>query len=107
MADPILVFASFQPKPGLEADVREILNDMIGPTRAEPGNVRYDLYLGQKQGGVPQSYHLFEQYKDQAALEAHRQSDHYKAYRARIADYLAEPVGVQLLSIIDAAGSDT
>ncbi len=100
---PILVFASFQPMAGKEEEVQKTLEEMIGPTRAEPGNVRYDLYEGQGQGGQPKSLHLFEQYTNQAALQAHRDSAHYKAYREKIAALLMAPITVQVLSIVDVA----
>jgi quinol monooxygenase YgiN len=97
----IAVFASFHPKPGHEKDAEAELRGMVGPTRKEPGNRRYDLY---RVDGDAVSFHLFEVYTDQAALEAHRATEHYKAYRAKIPDYLAEPIGVKVLSTVDVAG---
>ena len=47
--------------------------------------------------------HLFERYSDGDALQHHRETDHYKAYRAKIVDYLAEPIGVLVLDAVDAA----
>lgn len=92
----VTVFASFSPKPGHEADVERILRTMTGPTRGEPGNRVYDLYKD-SQGG----FHLFELYVDQGAVEAHRASAHYKAYRAAIADLLAEPIAAKILTGLD------
>lgn len=56
---------------------------MAAPTRAEPGNMLYDLY---RTSTCADSLHLFKIYADQAVLEAHRLADHYKAYRAGITD---------------------
>ena len=98
---PVIVFASFRPKPGQEAAVEKILKGMVGPTRDEPGNEIYDLY---KKTEAPASYHLFERYADQAALQAHRETAHYKAYRASIVDHLAEPIGVVVLGAVDVKG---
>lgn len=97
----INVFASFVPKPGHAADAEAELRGMVAPSRAEPGCRRYDLYRN-AEGAA--GFHLFEIYDDQAALEAHRASAHYKAYRAKIPDYLAEPIGVKVLSGVDVAG---
>jgi len=72
---------------------------MTGPTRAEPGNRIYNLYKDANGG-----FHLFELYADQAAVEAHRATAHYKAYRAAIADLLAEPIGVKILTGLDVKG---
>lgn len=95
----VTVFASFSPKPGHEADVEKILRGMTGPTRREPGNRIYDLYED-AQGG----FHLFELYIDEAAIEAHRATPHYKAYRAAIADLLAQPIAVKILTGVDVKG---
>ena len=97
----VVVFASFSPKPGQEGAVETILRGMVGPTRGEPGNRVYDLY---KANGTPATFHLFERYADQAAVEAHRATAHYKAYRAAIADLLAEPIGVKILGGLDVKG---
>jgi len=97
----IMVFASFAPKPGHEADAEAELRGMVAPTRAEPGCRRYDLFRN-AEGNA--GFHLFEVYDDQAALEAHRATAHYKAYRAKIPDYLAEPIGVKVLAGLDVDG---
>jgi quinol monooxygenase YgiN len=95
----VTVFASFTPKPGLEADVEKILRTMTGPTRGEAGNRVYDLYKDSRG-----EFHLFELYVDQAAVEAHRATAHYKSYRAAIADLLAEPIAVKILTGLDVKG---
>lgn len=94
----VTVFASFTPSNG-EADTAEqILRGMVGPSRAEPGCRRYDLYRIKE--GDP-TFHIFEIYDDQAALEHHRTTEHYKAYRAKISDSLAEPISVNVLTGVD------
>lgn len=100
--NPVIVFASFSPNAGQEGDVEEILKGMVGPTRAEPGNETYDLYEKTAEAEGPKTFHLFERYTDADALQAHRDSEHYKAYRAKIADYLSEPIGVAVLDAVDA-----
>ena len=100
--ESILVVASISPNPGAEAAVEAILRDMVAPTRAEPGNLLYDLYRGGSVDGSERSFHLLEMYKDGAALDAHRASDHYKKYRAAIAEYLAKAIDVAVLHAIDA-----
>ena len=96
--DPVSVFASFRPRRGSEEALRILLRWMGKHTRAEPGCVRYDLYEERDGGAV----HLFERYRDQDALEAHRASDHYVEYRRQVADLLEQPIGVVVLDPIDA-----
>lgn len=96
----VLVFASFRPKAGQEQEVGAILRGMVVPTRNEPGNECYDLYERRGDGEI--SFHLIEKYRDGEALQAHRDSEHYKNYRSAIGDHLAEPIGVIVLEPIDA-----
>ena len=99
----VIVFASFKPSPGQENDVEIILKGMVGPTRNEPGNEIYDLYENTKNSDGQTTFHLFERYKDSEALQEHRETEHYKAYRAKITEYLSEPIGVNVLGALDAA----
>lgn len=95
---PVIVIASFVPKAGHEGDVERILQGMVAPSRAESGCETYDLY--RTEGG----FTLFERYGSSADLDHHRATDHYIAYRAAVADHLAEDIGVSRLSEVDVAG---
>ena len=93
----VIVFASFTPKDGGDAEVEQILKGMVKPTRSEPGCEVYDLFRSTDES---QTFHLFEVYRDRDALEAHRETAHYKAYRSKILDFLAEPIGVKVLEAV-------
>ena len=94
----ISVVATFIPKEGQENAVEVILRGMVKPTRNEPGCLRYELY---RAAGPELQFVLIEAYADQAALEAHRATEHYKSYRSRIVDALGEPIKVAVLNTID------
>jgi quinol monooxygenase YgiN len=96
---PVMVFASFVPGEDCAEAVVSILRRMREETRREPGNEAYDLYEAETEGR--RSFHLMERYRDQEALDAHRATDHYRAYRAEIPDLLAEPIGVIVLTEVD------
>jgi quinol monooxygenase YgiN len=87
---------TFLPKAGSEARVLEILREMVVKTRQEPGNLRYDLYKAKNAEGRLQ-YNLLERYADDAAVQAHRETAHYKDYRANIVPILDQPIAVILL----------
>lgn len=95
-----LVFVRFFPKPDNEARVESILRGMVAPTRQEPGCLRYDFYESKGTTGA-RIYCLVERYADAAAQQAHRETAHYKDYRANIMDLLAEPIEVSLLDPVD------
>jgi quinol monooxygenase YgiN len=95
-----LVFVRFFPKPGNEARVESILRGMIAPTRQEPGCLRYDFYESNNTT-ASRIFCLVERYADAAAQQAHRETSHYKDYRANIMDLLAQPIEVNLLDPLD------
>ncbi len=97
----IIVLASFYPKRDKDNEAKEIIMSMINPTRAEEGNELYNFYEEKNKEDKNKSFHLFEIYKDSAALEFHRNTSHYKNYRSKIADLLEKPIEVKVLNSID------
>lgn len=70
-------------KPGKTADLEALIKDMIAPCRAEPGNLRWDVWQDQDD---PTRFVLDELYVDEAAVKAHRASPHFLAYAAKVGD---------------------
>jgi quinol monooxygenase YgiN len=66
--------------------LRVLLDGMLEPSRAEPGNLRYDLWQDQSSAS---RFILDELYADADALAAHRATPHFQNYLAKIGD-LAE-----------------
>ena len=95
----VSVFASFYPRPEATDEFLELMQGMVTGTRLEPGCLRYDLFSA---GGQGSGFHLFEVYVDSDALDAHRETDHYRHYRRLAPDMLSEPIGVIVLDPIDA-----
>ena len=97
----IVVFASFYPKKEKGNEVKQIILAMVNPTRSEKGNEIYNFYEEKKDDGKNISFHLFEVYKDSAALDFHRNTSHYKNYRSKIVDLLDKPIEVKVLRSVD------
>ena len=97
----IIVLASFHPKKDKVNEVKEIILSMIKPTRSEEGNELYNFYEEKNKDDKVISFHLFEIYKDSAALDFHRSTSHYKIYRSKIVDLLDRPIEVKVLNSID------
>jgi quinol monooxygenase YgiN len=97
----IVVFASFYPKNEKKNEVKEIILAMVNPTRLEEGNEIYNLYEVKNDDGKNISFHLFEIYKNPAALDFHKNTSHYKNYRSKIVDLLDKPIEVKVLTSID------
>ena len=97
----IIVLASFHPKKDKLNEVKEIILSMIKPTRSEEGNEVYNFYEEKNSNDKIISFHLFEIYKNSAALDFHRETSHYKNYRSKIEDLLEKPIEVKVLNSID------
>lgn len=57
-------------------------------TVREPGNLRFDVV---RRLDDPNRFMLHEVYKDEAGMEAHKQTEHYAAWRDAVAPWMAEP----------------
>ena len=97
----ITVLVSFYPKNEKNNEVKEIILAMVDPTRLEEGNEIYNFYEIKNDDGKNISFHLFEVYKDIAALDFHRNTSHYKNYRSKILDLLDRPIEAKVLTSID------
>lgn len=86
MTNPVKVVAVLTARPGAAERLRVLLDGMLAPSRAEPGNLRYDLWQDQSEPG---RFFLDELYTDVDAVAAHRATPHFQAYLAAIND-LAE-----------------
>lgn len=83
---PLNLIAHFRAKSGSEQALADALMACAALTRAEPGNVNYDLHRDRKDPAV---YVLYEGWTGQDALDAHFQSPHFKTLVAAL-DTLAE-----------------
>ncbi len=95
---PAKITAVLTARAGKAGDLRALLTGMLPHCRAEPGNLRWDIWRDPAQDG---RYVLDELYRDPAALEAHRKTPHYLDYLARIPEladrtaWVLEPVEVR------------
>lgn len=83
---PSKITAILTAHPGKAAELRALLVGMAPLCRAEPGNLRWDVWQDRAQG---ERYVLDELYLDAAAVEAHRKTPHYQDYLAKVPE-LAE-----------------
>ncbi len=72
----ILIVVKQAIRPELADDFPALVEEFTAATRAEPGNVGFDWYRSVED---PNAYLLVEAFRDDAAGEAHVNSDHFKA----------------------------
>jgi quinol monooxygenase YgiN len=94
----VVLAVTWMAKLGREAEAVAILEKLTGESRKEPGCVMYQVH---KHKTDPRRFFIYEQYKDDAALEAHRTTPHFlqlaKKDLPKVADrtegHLFEPLG--------------
>src|SRR5215469_11437588 len=70
---------------------------MVAPTRAEPGNLDYQVF---RDPADPALFVLFERYADEAAFEAHKASEHFATWLAgRVLPSLADRIRLDLVPL--------
>lgn len=71
----IITFAKWQVKQGNLETVVSLLKEAVAKSSAEEGNLKYEVYQGNDNENILM---LFEEYKNQEALEFHRNSAHFQ-----------------------------
>jgi autoinducer 2-degrading protein len=71
----ICVAVTYLIQPGHEDEAVSLFRELIPATRAEPG---CRMYLVHRSTTEPRKFFLYEQYDDQAALDAHRAAPHFE-----------------------------
>ena len=81
MAQVLTVIAKIRAAKGKGDALAALLQEQAGVVRkAEPGCLAYRPHRSTKDGDA---FLWYEQYKDEAALDAHRKAPHLAAYRER------------------------
>lgn len=88
---PVKIVAILQAKSGKTDELRTLLDGMLAPSRAEPGNLRYDVWRDRADVG---RFVLDELYADDDAVTAHRATPHFQRYVAAINDLAERSVAV-------------
>ncbi len=92
------VVATIQAKEGREAEFEQVFAEMTSQVKSkEPGNHMYQLTRSRSE---PRTYKVLEMYADQAALEAHGASDHYKEGGRKLRDLVEGRPVVELLDAV-------
>ncbi len=85
-------------KPGAEEKCKEFVRLMQGHSRKEPGCL---MYVGHQSTEDPRKFMFYEQYKDQAALDAHRGAPYFKQYVSGGLDGIMESRGRDLYTVVE------
>ena len=94
----VVLAVTWVAKTGREAEVAAVFSKLTEESRKEPGCA---MYLVHRHRTEPRRFLIYEQYKDEAALEAHRSAPHFLQYAKkelpkiadRVEGNLYEPLG--------------
>jgi autoinducer 2-degrading protein len=73
----IVLAVTWVANPGQEEEVARIFAKLEVASRQEPGCL---MYIVHRHKDDPRTFFIYEQYKDEAALQAHRDSAHFREY---------------------------
>jgi quinol monooxygenase YgiN len=85
-------------KAGTEQKCREYIQILQEHSRKEPGCL---MYIGHQSTENPRKFLFYEQYKDAAALDAHRAAPYFKQYVSEGLDTIMENRSRDLYERID------
>jgi quinol monooxygenase YgiN len=76
----VVLAVTWTAKSDYENDVVELFRKLQVASRQESGCL---MYMVHRHKTDPQRFFIYEQYSDDAALEAHRQSPHFQEYAVK------------------------
>jgi quinol monooxygenase YgiN len=94
----VVLAVTWMAKTGRDAEVAVLFEKLTAESRKEPGCVMYQVHRHRTD---PRRFFIYEQYKDDGALEAHRAAPHFLQYAKkelpkiadRVEGNLFEPLG--------------
>ncbi len=84
----ILNLVEIQVKPDCLAPFVEATLANHRGTRREPGNLRFDVVQDESD---PTRFVLYEVFRDLEAIEAHRETEHYRIWKSAVEPWMASP----------------
>jgi quinol monooxygenase YgiN len=82
----IVLHASFPIDPDKREDALDLIENLVEQSQAEDGMIDYRATTDVND---PNVVRFFEQYEDEAAFEAHTQTDHFQEFEDALPDLLA------------------
>lgn len=86
------IVARVEVLPGKEQAFLQAADALIKGTRAEEGNISYNLYQNPSQ---PVAFIFYEEYKDQHAMDVHAASPHLQTFGEAIKEMLASDLIIE------------
>lgn len=75
----------------------DFTRSLIEQSRAEEGNISYTMYQNPSD---TTRFIFFEEWKNQAAIDFHFNTEHYKGFREKVGEYSSAPSEVNIYDVI-------
>jgi quinol monooxygenase YgiN len=89
----VVLAVTWMAKVGHEAEVSNLFQKLTDESRKEPGCQMYQVHRHKTD---PRRFFIYEQYKDDTALEAHRAAPHFLQFAKKELPKVADRVDGQL-----------
>ena len=89
----IIIVAQFSALPGKTDALMKEVKPLIEASRKEPGCITYILHQDIKN---PNNFAFIEHWKDQASVDAHMRSDHFKTISPKLNAFRVGPPTIHL-----------
>jgi quinol monooxygenase YgiN len=89
----VVLAVTWVAKAGHEAEVATAFTKLTEESRKEPGCLMYQVHRHKTE---PRKFFIYEQYRDDAGLEAHRATPHFLQYAKKTLPKFADRVEGQL-----------
>ncbi|WP_226023916.1 putative quinol monooxygenase [Halomicrobium salinisoli] len=99
----IVLHAAFPIDPAQRDDALDLIEDLVEQSQAEEGMIDYRAAADVSD---PNLIRFFEQYEDEAAFEAHSQTDHFQEFEDALPDLLAGEPEVRRFEVDSASEVD-
>ena len=100
----VVLAVTWVANPGKEAEVAEVFSKLEEASRQEPGCLLYIVHRHRTEAG---GFFIYEQYRDDDALDAHRQSQHFQQYAVNALREVATRREGELYFPLNSAGAST
>jgi quinol monooxygenase YgiN len=94
----VVLAVTWMAKTGRETEVAAILSKLTEESRKEPGCAMYQVHRHKTDS---RRFFIYEQYKDDAAMEAHRGSPHFLQHAKKDLPKIADRVEGHLYEPLD------
>ncbi len=95
MKNVIIIHAEIKVKPDVRKEFLNQAAQLVEASQSEPGNISYRLM---EEASAPNTFMMIEAWKDEEAVRAHNQAEHFKAFGNAAAEMLEAPLNVKRYS---------